>query len=296
MGESTRKLLLVEDEAVTAIVEQKQLEAAGYSVVRVADGERAVEVMGERGDTIDLILMDIDLGEGIDGTQAAQQILSRHEVPLVFLSAHTEPEYVERTEQISSYGYVVKNSGAIVLLRSIAMAFRLFDAYREVERNKRRYEQLFRNMTSGLFLIEVLYHDDGSVNDYLFVDANPAVATHAGVAPEKFVGRTRSQVFPAMSAGWLEACSRCLGSGEPVTRRQYSRTLEREFDFVAFPYDEHRFAVLFTDVQAVESPTVNASRENAPKAASNTTRDESVASRLGAPAVNGIGSASAKSI
>ncbi len=40
--------------------------------------------------------MDINLGPGIDGTQAAEQILNKKDIPVVFLSSHTEPEVVEK--------------------------------------------------------------------------------------------------------------------------------------------------------------------------------------------------------
>src|SRR6056297_38241 len=77
---------------------------------------------------ISLILMDIDLRRGMDGTKTTQKILEHHDLPIVFLSSHTEAEVVEKTEGISSYGYIVKNSGETVLLASIKMAFRLFEA------------------------------------------------------------------------------------------------------------------------------------------------------------------------
>jgi DNA-binding NarL/FixJ family response regulator len=72
--------------------------------------------------------MDINLGPGIDGTDAAQAILVEHDIPVLFLSSHTEPEVVEKTEGITSYGYIVKNSGEMVLFASIKMAFRLFES------------------------------------------------------------------------------------------------------------------------------------------------------------------------
>jgi PAS domain S-box-containing protein len=71
--------------------------------------------------------MDIDLGVGkMDGTEAAEIILHNQNIPIVFLSSHTEREVVKRTEKITSYGYVVKNSGEMVLTASIEMALRLF--------------------------------------------------------------------------------------------------------------------------------------------------------------------------
>ena len=80
--------------------------------------------------------MDIDLGPGMDGTKAAQIILGERDVALAFLSSHTEPEVVDRTEGITSYGYIVKNSGDTVLLASIRMAFRLHAAHLELKRQK----------------------------------------------------------------------------------------------------------------------------------------------------------------
>ncbi len=48
----------------------------------------------------------------MDGTEAAALILKERDLPVVFLSSHTEPEVVARTEKITSYGYVVKDSSA----------------------------------------------------------------------------------------------------------------------------------------------------------------------------------------
>jgi DNA-binding NarL/FixJ family response regulator len=70
--------------------------------------------------------MDVDLGEGMDGTEAAKRILADRTIPVVFLSSHTEREVVQKTEGITSYGYVVKHSGETVLMASIRMAFRLY--------------------------------------------------------------------------------------------------------------------------------------------------------------------------
>ncbi len=129
-------ILLVEDEALIALAEGSVLERAGYRVVIARTGEDAV-VLARSDESIALVLMDIDLGPGIDGPTAAEQILSMRDVPLAFLSSHTEPEIVDRTEGITSYGYIVKNTGNTVLLASIRMAFRLHAAQAELLRQKR---------------------------------------------------------------------------------------------------------------------------------------------------------------
>jgi len=103
------------------------LEKNGYNVVIAVSGEEALSLI-RAGEKFDLVLMDIDLGRGMDGTMAAEFILNEIDIPLVFMSSHTEKQIVDKTEGITSYGYIVKNSGETVMLTSIKMAFKLFDA------------------------------------------------------------------------------------------------------------------------------------------------------------------------
>src|SRR6056297_2275161 len=131
----SKKILLVEDEALIAMSEAQMLKKHGYEVITVYSGEKAMEAV-DSDPKISLILMDIDLGKGIDGTEAAEKILTRHDIPIAFLSSHTEPEVVDKTEGITSYGYIVKNSGETVLLASIQMAFRLYEAHLELKQKE----------------------------------------------------------------------------------------------------------------------------------------------------------------
>jgi PAS domain S-box-containing protein len=137
-AEKQKAILLVEDEAITAMAEKSVLQKYGYKVITAQTGEEAVAIV-ETTPGIDLILMDINLGSGMDGTEAAAIILRKHDMPVVFLSSHMEPEVVEKTEKITSYGYVVKDSSITVLDASIKMAFKLFEAkIREKEKESQK--------------------------------------------------------------------------------------------------------------------------------------------------------------
>jgi len=153
MMSGKKKLLLVEDELLIATVEMKALEKAGFSVVTASSGEEAIAAV-RNADDIDLILMDINLGTGIDGVEAATIILKERDIPLVFLSSHTEPEVVDKTESITSYGYVVKNSGITVLTASIKMAFKLYDAKKQIEKQSRAVEDANRKLQELLHELE----------------------------------------------------------------------------------------------------------------------------------------------
>ncbi|MDA3900289.1 MAG: PAS domain S-box protein [Spirochaetes bacterium] len=181
MDHNGKKILLVEDEALIAMQEKEQLEGCGYSVHHVFNGEDAVRVALDPDSNFDLVLMDIDLGSGLDGTHAAEQILQQREIPLVFVSSHAEPEIVKKTEKITSYGYVVKNTGITVLDISIKMALRLFDAKKQIVQSEEKHRQLFETMSPG-----VVYHSA----DGIIISANPAAEKILGLTVDQMNGKT----------------------------------------------------------------------------------------------------------
>jgi PAS domain S-box-containing protein len=146
MQDARKTVLLVEDEAIIALAESNQLKQAGYGVLQAFTGEKAIESARSASDGIDLILMDIDLGKGMDGTEAARRILENRDVPILFLSSHMEPELVGKTEEISGYGYVAKNSPFTILDASIKMALRLFHAKRQINLNRQELETANANL------------------------------------------------------------------------------------------------------------------------------------------------------
>jgi PAS domain S-box-containing protein len=181
MVDTKKTILLVEDEALIALGEKKDLEKCGYKVIISNTGEAAIKMAEEHHD-IDLVLMDINLGSGMDGTEAAAAILEKKDIPIVFLSSHVEPEIVEKTEQITSYGYVVKASNLTVLNASIHMAFRLFEAHKAIyDRN-----QLLENIMEA-FPGSVFWKDTNSV--YLGCNTTEAICSGAA-SPKDVIGKT----------------------------------------------------------------------------------------------------------
>jgi PAS domain S-box-containing protein len=127
-----KKILLVEDEVVIARDEAEAAREWGYDVIIATSGEKAIEKV-RTDPSIDIVLMDIDLGTGIDGTDAAKQMLALRNLPILFLTSHSEREMVEKVRGITRYGYVIKSSGDFVIQSSLEMAFELFDAHKRTE-------------------------------------------------------------------------------------------------------------------------------------------------------------------
>lgn len=100
-------ILIVEDEAITAMELQSKLTKFGYSVPCVtATGEEAIELADKLRPH--LVLMDIMLAGEIDGTEAAKHITSKYHIPVVFLTAYNDDETVGRAKLSTPYGYLKK--------------------------------------------------------------------------------------------------------------------------------------------------------------------------------------------
>ncbi len=194
MNENKKTILLVEDEPILGMITKKQLEEEGYSVVIAINGEKAIEVMCAEKAPIDLILMDINLGKGMDGTEAAQEILKNHDIPLLFLSSHTEKDIVESTEKITNYGYVVKNSSITVLDASIKMAFKLFTAKKTaiekelaLVRSEEKYRLISENTSDGI----VHFSAEGII-DYV----SPSYLQQLGYSEQEELGKKYASIAP----------------------------------------------------------------------------------------------------
>ena len=101
------KILIVEDEAILAMCLQDKLVDLGYGLPpAVGSGEQAVQTALEYRP--DLVLMDIKLNGKIDGLEAARQIHEFCETPVIFMSAYSDIDTLQRALLAGPAGYLVK--------------------------------------------------------------------------------------------------------------------------------------------------------------------------------------------
>lgn len=101
------KILIVEDQTIVALNIKSQLKNLGYAVPCTAvSGEEAIKEVELTN--ADLVLMDIMLKGDMDGIEAARIIKSRFGTPVIYLTACTDFETLERAKQTDPEGYVSK--------------------------------------------------------------------------------------------------------------------------------------------------------------------------------------------
>jgi len=125
------KVLLVEDEGLVAAGLRGQLEEIGHQVVGLAtDGHQAVGLASSLDP--DLLIMDIRI-PGMDGIEAARAILSQKAIPIVFLTAYTDDDLLQRAGDAGAMAYLLKPVNGPNLRSAIQVAlarFKEMDALR----------------------------------------------------------------------------------------------------------------------------------------------------------------------
>lgn len=147
--------MVVEDEWVVADQLCRSLEDLGYRICSTAStGEEAVRKV--EADSPDLILMDIILKGKMDGIEAAERINSQFNIPMIYMTAYTNQEYIERAKQTKPFSYLVKPFNQRELQANIEMALHRHLADKEIkdylDRLARCYEGTMKAFSEAIEL------------------------------------------------------------------------------------------------------------------------------------------------
>jgi len=113
--------MVVEDEFIVSMEIQDRLKSLGYSIAyAAASGVDAIDKVPETRP--DLVLMDIMLKGEIDGVVAAERIKSRYEIPVIYLTAHSDEATLTRAKISQPFGYLIKPFDERGLHTTIEMA------------------------------------------------------------------------------------------------------------------------------------------------------------------------------
>ncbi len=104
---SEEKILIVDDDHTTANVMQLYLENFGFVVSAIArSGAEAIE--HTKNLKPDLILMDVNLGKGLDGIDTAEIIIKNFHTPVIYVTSHNDEKTLERAQLTNPYGFINK--------------------------------------------------------------------------------------------------------------------------------------------------------------------------------------------
>lgn len=116
------KILIIEDEPLTATFIKQTLNQLGYTMVDIVDNAVACEdILKEK--EIDLVLMDINIKGSVDGLQLAQKLNTQQQIKIIFITSYNDSETIKEAALSSPIGYLIKpiiksNIEAIMMIAS----------------------------------------------------------------------------------------------------------------------------------------------------------------------------------
>jgi CheY-like chemotaxis protein len=115
------QILIVENDNIIVMELRDRLQSLGYAVAAVTSyGEEAIAEAEKTHP--DLVLMNIRLKGDIDGIEAAEEIRDRFDIPVVYLTALTDQDTLQRAKMTEPYGYIIKPFSERQLQATIKMA------------------------------------------------------------------------------------------------------------------------------------------------------------------------------
>lgn len=205
------RILIVEDERVVAWNLQEALHFLGHSVVGIVDsGSAAVQLATETQP--ELVLMDIRLSGDFDGIEAAAQIWTALNVPVIYLTAHADAQTVERAIATSPFGYLIKPVNRAELQTGVEVALQRYRLEVDLKSTQQRLSTTLNSIGDGMIATD----PHGRIT---FI--NPTATQLTGWQSAEAIGQVVEHVFRVIDAETRERVDnpllRAIQEGMKVT-------------------------------------------------------------------------------
>ncbi|MEM7531012.1 MAG: response regulator [Chloroflexota bacterium] len=179
------RILVVEDEIMVAVDISETLKSWGYTVVGIAGtGEEALHFVADYHPH--LVLVDISLGGSMDGIQLAAELRKKYAVPVVYLTAYSDQQTVERLKRTEPFGYILKPFHERVLQITIELALYKHASEQEIVKNEQRLATTLHSIGDAVITTDA---------DGLIEFVNPIAAQLLDYTQDEIKGHPLSEIF-----------------------------------------------------------------------------------------------------
>jgi len=236
------RILVVEDEFITATDIQNSLKRMGYDVPAIVDsGDEAIRKAGEL--TPSLVLMDITLKGQMNGIEAAKEIRGRYDIPVIYLTAHSDESTFRGALVAEPFGYIIKPFESREMRISVEMALYKHALDRKLRESEETNRALLNATDDIMFLLNA---------DKRFLAVNEALARKAGIPADSLTGVS---AYDLVSRKILTPTMACWNIDQVLkTPVQFEERLDgRWFNSRVYPVldqkgDVLRYAVYIRDI------------------------------------------------
>ncbi len=235
------KILIVEDEAITAVDLQYRLEDLGYDAPAIAaSGEGAIKKAEEIKP--DLVLMDITLKGDMDGIEAAGHIRNRFDIPVVYVTAYIDEERLGKIRVTEPYGYILKPCEDRELRPAIEMALQRHKLEKALRIAEADWRNSFNSLDDVMLIID---------RDYNIENINEIGLKLLGKSKEEVIGHKCYQVISGADSPREECpCMKSLETKKVESIDLYEERLGKYYSIQTSPiFDENGELIKFVDLR-----------------------------------------------
>lgn len=207
-------ILVVDDEPLQSMMTCLILKKYGFKPIASHSGEDAILKIREFTD-ISLVLMDIELGQGMNGVETSKLIIEFLDLPIVFHSGHSDISTLQKIKDVQRFGFVLKSSGEHLLISNIEMALELYYTKKKLEENELKYDLIYKNIK------EIFWIEDVINNKLIYI--TPSVEKIFGITTKELYGNT------------LKFLDSVFSEDLEIVKTNFEKALESK-KFVSFEY------------------------------------------------------------
>jgi len=147
------KILIVEDDMIVAKSLQTALKNAGYVVSGIVNSAEAA-IQHVQSIHPDLVLMDILLHGEMSGIEAADTIYKHFHLPVIYISANSTQDVVERAKTTDPFGFILKPFHAREIHVAVEMALYKSRMERQLRENEAKYRNVINRASEMISVIQ----------------------------------------------------------------------------------------------------------------------------------------------
>lgn len=184
---SDNKILIVEDDAIVVTAVEYVLRDENFQL-GISLGNREDVLHKVKTEKPDLVLMDINLHEPVDGIELAEMIRKSSNTAIVFITAYSDRETLKRALLINAYGYLVKPIINNQLIVTIRMALHRVQIDRELFQSRQLHSLVLQSLAEAVLIL-------GPAGTEI-IDCNPAARDMFGYARRDILGKDIGMLLP----------------------------------------------------------------------------------------------------
>ncbi len=145
-----KRILIVEDDAASALLLTQMLKKIGYEVLGPIDsGEKAIEEAARQKP--DLVLLDITLKGAMDGISTAQVLREQNPIPIIYLTVSVDDTTIQRAKETVPYGYILKPYNRNIIGATVEMALYKIDVEKKLRDIEERNRAILTSLPDTVF-------------------------------------------------------------------------------------------------------------------------------------------------